>query len=147
AGIIFMQHPVLGEGFGTFRYNFHQYVPGITDDLDAHNLYLQTLAETGTIGFIVFFVSMWLFFLKGFKLIKSSDPFCVLLGVGLCRTMAANMEHGRVDYIFIVSAQFGNLFWLVLALCLVAGEQAEREARFSQPGIGKDSAASMGATA
>jgi putative inorganic carbon (hco3(-)) transporter len=146
AGMLFMQHPVMGAGFGTFRFDFHQFVPGIKDDLDAHNLYLQTLAETGVIGFIVFFVSMWTFFRNGFKLIKNTDPFWQMVGIGVCGALGSTMVHGLVDYIFIVSPQFGNLFWLVLALGLVAGEQAAREARLGQAGLHGDSAKAEGAT-
>ena len=146
AGVIFMQHPFIGAGFGTFRYDFHQYVPGMKDDLDAHNLYLQTLAETGIIGFVVFFVSMWMFFQDGFKLLKDIDPLWRMVGIGVCGTMGTTMVHGLVDYIFIVSPQFGNLFWLMLALCLVAGEQAAREARQRHPIIDVDSARREGAT-
>lgn len=147
AGMIFMQHPVMGAGFGTFRFDFHQYVPGIKDDLDAHSLYLQTLAETGVIGFIVFFVSMWMFFRSGFRLIKSNDPFWRAIGIGVSGAIAATMTHGLVDYIFIVSPQFGNLFWLVLALCLVAGEQAGRESRLDHPATAGDFSIAKGATA
>src|SRR5262249_12042978 len=134
-------------GFGTFRFNFHQFVPGIKDDLDAHNLYLQTAAETGIIGFIVFFASMWMFFRHGFTLMRSDDPFWRMVGIGVCGALGVTMVHGLVDYIFIVSPQFGNLFWLVLALCLVAGEQAGREAGPANSGMSGDSARAKGGAA
>jgi O-antigen ligase len=147
AGIIFMQHPVMGAGFGTFRFDFHQFVPGIKDDLDAHNLYLQTLAETGILGFIVFFISMWMFFRSGFRLLKNSDPFWRMVGFGVCGALGVTMVHGMVDYIFIVSPQFGNLFWLVLGIGLVAADQATSEALAGYSEAGGDSAKGRGATA
>ena len=120
AGIMFLEHPVLGAGFGTYRFTFHQHVPWIIDDLDSHNLYLQTLAETGVIGFSVFFIAMGAFFRTGARLIKSDDPLWRIVGIGVCGALAATMVHGLVDYIFIASPQFGNLFWLVLALATTA---------------------------
>jgi putative inorganic carbon (hco3(-)) transporter len=124
AFIIFMHHPVLGNGFGTYRYAFHKYVLGINEDLDAHNLYLQTLSETGAIGFIVFFATVSWFFRHGIRLMKSSDPLWRIVGIGTAGALITTLTHGLVDYLFITSPQFGNLFWMVLALCLVACEMS-----------------------
>jgi O-antigen ligase len=130
AALIFLDHPVLGAGFGEFRFAFQQYVPGIEDRLDAHNLYLQTLAETGVVGFLVFFLSMVLFLHSAYKLTKSADPLLRLVGLGVLGAIAATLVHGMVDYIFIASPQFGNLFWVVLGLC-VAAEQASKSQQLS----------------
>lgn len=130
AGVIFLNHPVLGAGFGEYRFAFQQYVPGIEDQLDAHNLYLQTLAETGMVGFVVFFVTMGLFLRRSYGLLKSADPMWRMVGLGVCAALAATLVHGMVDYIFIASPQFGNLFWVMLGLG-VAGEEQWRSQRFT----------------
>jgi O-antigen ligase len=122
ATVIFLQNPVLGAGVGTFRYRFHPYVPGIVQDLDAHNLYLQTLAETGVVGFLIFFVAMWGFFRRGVRLSKRKDELGVVVGVGVAGALAALMAHGLVDYIFLVSPQFGGLFWMLMGLGTAANE-------------------------
>jgi O-antigen ligase len=123
AGALFLEHPVGGAGFGTYRFALQQYLPGVRDQLDAHNLYLQTLAEMGVIGLAVFGAMIWLFFYNAFKLIRSPDPYFRILGFAVCGAVGATLVHGLVDYIFIASPQFGNLFWLILALGLVAHEQ------------------------
>jgi O-antigen ligase len=129
ATVIFLQHPFLGAGVGTFRYRFHPYVPGIKDDLDAHNLYLHTLAETGIIGFLLFFATMWGFFRRGDKLTKIHDELGAILGIAVMGALAALTVHGLVDYIFLVSPQFGGLFWTMMGLGTAAGETFGLEGR------------------
>jgi putative inorganic carbon (HCO3(-)) transporter len=126
AAVIFLEHPILGAGFGTYRFLFHRLIPGIRDDLDAHNLYLQTLAETGIIGFLIFFATVVAFVRIAVRLLRSADPLWRIVGLGVSGAMAATMVHGVVDYIFIASPQFGNLFWLVLGLALAAAELSEQ---------------------
>ena len=49
---LFRNHPIFGAGWGAYKFlyseTFHK------DPLDAHNVYIQMLAETGVIGFIIF---------------------------------------------------------------------------------------------
>lgn len=57
---MFLQHPVLGTGFWSFRHQYERSIFGIFNQdttlsqLDAHNVYLQILGETGIIGFIIY---------------------------------------------------------------------------------------------
>ena len=127
AGAMFLQHPILGVGFGNYKFLMHDYIPGLTDDLDAHNLYLQWLAETGIVGFAVFFLIMGSFTRIGLRLRKAADPVYRMWGIGLCGAIVATLIHGLVDYIFNVSPQFGNLFWLLLALGLCASEMWRKQ--------------------
>lgn len=116
ATMVFLQYPVLGAGVGTFRSRFHTYVPGIRDDLDAHNLYLHTLAETGIIGFLLFFATMWGSFRCALSLRKQQERLGMIVGITVIGALAALMVHGLVDYIFLVSPQFGSLFWMLLGI-------------------------------
>jgi putative inorganic carbon (hco3(-)) transporter len=128
AGAMFLGHPVLGVGYGNYRSLYNDYLPGITpDQLDAHNLYLQFLAETGVVGFLAFCVLMVAFSRIAIKLARQADSFHRLVGVGLGGALAASLIHGMVDYIFNASPQFGALFWLVLGLGMVAWEQRQSE--------------------
>jgi O-antigen ligase len=121
AGMMFLGHPVLGVGYGNYRSLYGDYIPGARpDDLDAHNLYLQFLAETGIIGFLIFCVLMAMFAWNALKLARHSDPFYRLIGIGVGGALATTLIHGMVDYVFNGSPQSGALFWLVLALGLVA---------------------------
>ncbi|HEY6348050.1 MAG TPA: O-antigen ligase family protein [Candidatus Angelobacter sp.] len=124
AGVMFLQHPVLGVGYGNYRSLYNDYLPGVTpNQLDAHNIYLQFLAETGIIGFVIFFVLVASFAKVAVKLAKDADPWYRMVGIGTGGALAATLIHGMVDYLFNVSPQFGGLFWLVLALGLAAYEQ------------------------
>ncbi|HEY6249773.1 MAG TPA: O-antigen ligase family protein, partial [Candidatus Angelobacter sp.] len=125
AGVMFLQHPVLGVGYGNYRSLYNDYLPGVTpNQLDAHNIYLQFLAETGIIGFVAFFVLVASLVRVAIKLAKNTDPVYRMVGIGVGGALAASLIHGMVDYLFNVSPQFGGLFWLILALGLVAYEQA-----------------------
>lgn len=125
AGAMFLQHPVLGVGYGNYRALYNDYLPGVTaNQLDAHNLYLQFLAETGIIGFVAFFALVILFSRRAVKLARDPDPVYRMVGIAVGGALAATLIHGMVDYLFNVSPQFGALFWLVLALGMVAYEQS-----------------------
>jgi O-antigen ligase len=132
AGAMFVEHPILGVGYGNYRSLYSDYIPGAApNQLDAHNLYLQFLSETGIIGFAVFFVIIGSFIRMAIKLARSPDPFYRLVGIGLGGALTATLIHGLVDYIFNVSPQFGGLFWLILALGFVAYERLRAE--YSHP--------------
>lgn len=125
AGLIFLDHPVLGAGYGNFKFLFHSYVPGIEEDIDAHNIYLQWLAETGIAGFAVFFFLIAVFARMALRLRRVEGAWYRITGFALLGTLAGLLLHGGVDFIFGVSPQFGNIFWLALGLGLVAFELAK----------------------
>src|SRR5215472_366050 len=127
AVIIFLQHPMLAAGVGTYRFRFHPYVPGVKEDLDAHNIYLHTLAEVGVVGFVVFFATLWGFFRRAVKLTAGQDELEPILGIAVIGAMAATMVHGIVDYIFLVCPPYGTLFWLLLGLSLAAWENLSND--------------------
>lgn len=67
-------HKIIGNGWGSFSYNFQYYLYeenyGVKY-LDAHNVYLQLLAETGIIG-LIFFLSLMLYiYTLTYKIIKN----------------------------------------------------------------------------
>lgn len=51
---LFMKNPVLGRGIGGFENGIKSVQPFYYETKYAHNHYIQTLAETGFIGFIIF---------------------------------------------------------------------------------------------
>lgn len=58
---MFQQNPILGAGWRAFRYNL-TFMNSRLNANDAHNIYLQLLAETGIVGFVIvlsFFVVAW----------------------------------------------------------------------------------------
>jgi O-antigen ligase len=131
AGMMFLGHPILGVGFGNYRSLYGDYIPGARpDDLDAHNLYLEFLSETGLIGFCVFLVLMFAFARMAWKLAGRSDPFERIVGIGMGGALAATLIHGVVDYIFNGSPQSGGLLWTVLALGVTASQTLRGGSRF-----------------
>ena len=57
---MFLQNPLLGQGWFAFRYQYRRYLydPTVRSErytlLDSHNVYFQLLAETGIVGFIIY---------------------------------------------------------------------------------------------
>jgi putative inorganic carbon (HCO3(-)) transporter len=117
AATLFLDHPLLGVGYGNYRSLFSDFVPGaVPGTVDAHNLYLQLLAETGLVGFLSFMALLGGFLLLSLKSIREQDPLSRIIAFGVCGAIAATLIHGMVDYLFNFSPQFGALFWLVLGL-------------------------------
>jgi putative inorganic carbon (HCO3(-)) transporter len=128
AATLFLDHPFLGVGYGNFRFLSSDLVPGaVPGTLDAHNLYLQLLAETGIVGFLTFAVLLGAFFVLSLKSMRVQDPLSRIVAFGVCGAIAATLIHGIVDYLFNVSPQFGALFWLVLGLgsCATIGASSK----------------------
>ncbi|MBI2119107.1 MAG: O-antigen ligase family protein [Elusimicrobia bacterium] len=113
----------LGTGYGTFHVEFSRYA---SEDLkrmwpqqqklinDAHNEYLQILAETGLIGFTVFLFLFIIFYWKSFKFLRSSfetanpdkERAVLYLGffIGISALLIQNFF--SVDMRFVISAAY-----------------------------------------
>lgn len=67
AGLMFMQSPLLGAGFGQFAWQHFQLVPVLQPDNiiglynNAHNVVMNLAAETGVVGLLILFapLGMW----------------------------------------------------------------------------------------
>jgi O-antigen ligase len=115
---LFAHSPVFGIGFGNLR--------GLMGGLlnlpdgwtgDAHNLYLELLAETGLVGFLVFGILVVLSLrtaLKQWRVTQSHFDKMIALAafVAICGVLV----HGTVDYLFHTTPQVTALFFLMLAL-------------------------------
>lgn len=72
----FKSSPIFGIGWGGYKYQFNQYLfnPHVRAEryayLNAHNVYLQLLAETGIIGFGLFITGAIIAFMKTVQLLK-----------------------------------------------------------------------------
>ena len=115
---VFAHSPVFGVGFGNLR--------GLMGGLlnlpdgwtgDAHNLYLELLAETGLIGFLGFGILVVLALrtaLRQWRVTQSHfDKMSALAAfVAICGVLV----HGTVDYLFHTTPQVTALFFLVLGV-------------------------------
>jgi O-antigen ligase len=85
----------------------------------SHNLYLQTLSETGVIGALLFFVpliSLVLASLRTARLVTDGFWRGVLVG-GACSLFSV-LVHGVVDSLFQPSASFTAMFWVTVGILL-----------------------------
>lgn len=70
----FLEHPLLGIGWGGFKYEFHDhlYNPAARDEryafLNAHNVYIQMLCECGIVGILMFWGNALFLFFRTIRL-------------------------------------------------------------------------------
>ncbi|HEY2170113.1 MAG TPA: O-antigen ligase family protein [Candidatus Angelobacter sp.] len=115
---VFARSPWLGTGFGNLR--------GLMGGLlnlpdgwtgDAHNLYLELLAETGLIGFVAFSVLIILALRTALRqLRRTENSFNKMIVLAIFAAICGVLVHGTVDYLFHTTPQVTALFFLVLGL-------------------------------
>lgn len=104
-------HPILGQGIGTFMANFRKYMPNLIIQY-AHNCFLQIWAETGIfsllsfLGFLVLLFSEW---------IKAFNKNHNLLILGLLCGIFGFLVHSFFDT-DLYSLQLSVLFWFTVGL-------------------------------
>lgn len=115
---LFKTDPILGVGFGGFRYLGFALK-------DTHNIYLKILAEQGIIGFFVFIALIFSFFCEGWKLFRrGDDDLARALGlgfsIGVLVLLVNNMFGDRWSYF-----QLSAFLWVFAGLVarLNAGTQ------------------------
>ncbi len=94
-GKMIAAHPVLGTGAGTFGTSFGPYATaGWT--AAAHNAFLQTAAETGIPGLILFVIALGSAFIGMFRAVRSgvSD----VLPMAAVGGLTASAAHNMVDF-------------------------------------------------
>jgi putative inorganic carbon (HCO3(-)) transporter len=119
---MFVSAPLFGVGYGNFRELYN--IPGIDPNtFDVHNLYLEFLAETGILGLFAFLSVMVRVIRsssKGLKVAQRDLTF--VLNFSALAALVGVLTHGFVDFLFIGSAPFAALFWLILALWATKGK-------------------------
>jgi O-antigen ligase len=115
---VFARSPVFGTGFGNLR--------GLMGGLlnlpdgwtgDAHNLYLELLAETGLIGFTVFIFLVIYALRTALRQFRDTrDEFGKIIGIAVFTAICGVLLHGTVDYLFHTAPQVTALLFLVLGL-------------------------------
>ncbi|MGE5323782.1 MAG: O-antigen ligase family protein [Actinomycetota bacterium] len=129
AGMLFAGNPILGVGYGNFKIALTNAI-AVPDGfmLDAHNLYLELLAETGIIGFLVFAVLVIVCLRYARRMLRDSgQEMAAIIGFGVIAAFGSVLVHGMVDYVFHNSPQCAAMFFLLLAL-LATDELRRRRA-------------------
>jgi O-antigen ligase len=80
-------------------------------------LYLELLAETGLVGFMVFSVLIILALRTALRqLRKTENHFDRIIAIAIFAAICGVLVHGTVDYLFHTTPQVTALFFLVLGL-------------------------------
>jgi O-antigen ligase len=131
--LMIKDHPLIGSGIGTFRYNtlkyqakfFEQgenrslYPSGFADK--AHNEYLQLWAELGIIGLLVFLWFLICYFNYGLKILKKiKDYYKQGIVIGLMGSVLAVLVDALFGFPLHLPATI-VLFWLCIGLTVAIG--------------------------
>ena len=75
---VIRDHPLVGSGPGTYPYIQHIYKPVLLGNTKmskrAHNDYLETIATTGAVGFVLLALPLGWLFIRQFKATKTAHP-------------------------------------------------------------------------
>ena len=132
-GMMIKDHPILGSGIGTYKYNTLRYQAKFFEKGDnrtiytygfaekAHNEYLQLWAELGTIGLAIFLWLIITYFNYGIRYLKrEKDKQKQGIMIGLMGGVVAFL----IDSIFWFPLHLSSnvsLFWLLMGLTMVIG--------------------------
>jgi putative inorganic carbon (HCO3(-)) transporter len=117
AGLLFLGNPILGVGYGNFKIALTSTI-AVPDGfmLDAHNLYLELLAETGVVGFLAFAILIITCLRCARRMERESLRVTeAVIGIGTIAAIGGILVHGTVEYVFHNAPQCAALFFLLLA--------------------------------
>ena len=115
---VFTRAPVVGAGFGNLRPLMGGLL-GLPEGWmgDAHNLYLELLAESGLVGLIAFaFLIVSALRVARRCVRQPQDEFMRLIGIAVFAALCGVLVHGTVDYLFHTTPQVAALLFLVLGI-------------------------------
>jgi O-antigen ligase len=133
------RHPWFGWGLGSYAVAINQFVPDSTplDMLlrsganltqNAHNLYLQMLAELGILGTALYLWVLGAFFFTGFRALRRQESPSRFAVLAACLAAVAGQ---MVDALANPAYQFGEVslfFWLILGIGMAAAGIAPQPA-------------------
>ena len=132
-GMMIKDHPILGSGIGTFKYNDLRYQAKFFEQGDnrsiypyglaeyAHNEYLQLWAELGTIGLAIFLWLIIAYFNYGIRYLKrEKDEQKQGIMIGLMGAVVAFLIDSLFWFPLHLSANV-SLLWLFMGLTMVIG--------------------------
>ncbi|MGB9681995.1 MAG: O-antigen ligase family protein [bacterium] len=115
---IFKDHPIFGVGIGSFSLIYPRYRLPQAHELNiafAHDLPLNLLVETGTLGFFAFFLFLFDIYKRGIALLKRAGNREIILAI--IASFTAYMVHQLFDGT-MWSLHIGIGFWFMGALIL-----------------------------
>lgn len=110
-----------GVGFGyiPFRETFIKYIRTM-NVYHAHNMYLETLAEMGIGGFLVFIAFIFIIYKYAIiTLMKNNDRYLKIITAGLLAGLSSVLFHGLFENILYLPRIIVT-FWVLISFILVA---------------------------
>lgn len=96
------ENPILGLGPDQFRKRYDEFIPGAQFDprLGAHNIFLDAMANTGTIGLLALIYLLGITVVQLFRLARrrSATWDTRLLSLGVLVAMISYVLHGMLEY-------------------------------------------------
>lgn len=129
---IFLENPIFGAGFDAFGVAFTKYDTwnGVLRVEQAHNEYLQTLADSGLVGLFCVVAFIFLMFRKGIATILSGHGFRKSAAVGAMAGCFGILVHSFFDFpLRTHSNTFFFLLLVAIATVPIAAEKARRRRR------------------
>lgn len=126
---VFADHPILGAGLDAFGAAFTRYDSwnGVFRVEQAHNDYLQTLADAGVIGFACIAAFVYFLFRKGVARIATADPFQRSAVIGALAGCVGIVIHSFFD--FPLRTPSNAFFFLLLVTVAVVRISPKRHHR------------------
>lgn len=131
--LMIKDHPLLGSGIGTFKYNSLRYQAKFFDQGEnralyphgfadkTHNEYLQIWAELGIIGLVIFIWMMICYFNYGIKILnKIKNHYKQAMLIGLMSSIVAVLVDGLFGFPFHLAATI-VLFWVAIGFTVAIG--------------------------
>ncbi len=114
---MFDSAPLLGVGPGNYAANYADFRLLLWPEAlgHAHNVYLNTLAESGVVGFDAFLL-LWIVAALGcWRVVrKTLSPFTAALGIGVLGVLVHLAIHNLVDNLFVQGIYVQVALWLAL---------------------------------
>lgn len=120
---MFKDFPLLGTGFGTYRFSFYLYDTDVSGrwSTHAHNDYLEILSDGGLVGLGLF---MALFFVLGYSILRlwldRRHPEMKMIGIGLISAFTAVIIHSFFDFSLRIPSN-SMVFVILIALAIRIG--------------------------
>ncbi|WP_427340374.1 O-antigen ligase family protein [Caloranaerobacter sp. DY30410] len=119
---------ITGVGFGyiPFRETFVKYIRTM-NVYHAHNMYLETLAEMGIGGFVLFILFIFIIYKYAIiTLIKNNDRYLKTIIAGVLAGLSSVLFHGLFENILYLP-RIIITFWLLISFILVAVRLSKNE--------------------
>lgn len=117
------ERPLFGAGLGSFNaaYAKHDTFNGMERVEQAHNDYLQVLADAGIVGLLIGLYFLFQLFKRGRASIKTENLFRRGIAVGALAGCFAILVHSIFDFVLHTSA-ISIMFLILIALLVKSGE-------------------------